>query len=228
MRGPRIPSLEFPPVELADDNGLLAYGGDLTIERLVSAYESGVFPWYEATQPILWWAPPKRMVLYPQELKMSKSLAQSIRNRGFELRIDTAFSNMIELCAETPRSGQNGTWLTEEMQKAYVKLHDEGFAHSFEIWRDDELVGGLYGLCLGKAFFGESMFSKARDASKVAFYHLSEFSKKHDIKFIDCQLHTTHLESLGAKEVARKQFMKELKEALAYPDRCEKWTNEIK
>lgn len=225
MKGRRNPSLAFPPVELADDTGLLAYGGDLTIERLISAYESGIFPWYEATQPILWWAPPMRMIMYPPEFKLSKSLSQSVRNKGFILKIDTSFEEVIVNCAKTPRSGQNGTWLTDEMQMAYLKLHEEGFAHSFEIWLNDELVGGLYGLSLGKAFFGESMFSIARDASKVAFYHLTQFCLKNDIQFIDCQLHTSHLESLGAAEVPRKKFMKELKQALAFPDKQEKWTN---
>lgn len=218
-------SLVFPPPQLADPSGLLAVGGDLTAERLLLAYENGIFPWFNDDQPILWWSPEMRMVLYPNEFKLSKSLKQSLKNKGFELRIDTAFDTVIGICGDLRRKDQDGTWITEEIKEAYFELHKIGFAHSFEIWQNNELVGGLYGVSLGRAFFGESMFSLERDASKAAFYYLNEFAKKQQFHFIDCQLHTTHLESLGAREIPRDQFITELKSALAYPDLNTSWTN---
>jgi len=163
-------------------------------------------------------------VLYPDEFKLSKSLKQSIRNKQFEFRMDTAFTQVIEHCAKVPRADQDGTWITDEIRSAYANLHQMGFAHSFEIWQNTNLVGGLYGVSLGRAFFGESMFSLVSDASKAAFYFLSEFAKKQDFHFIDCQLHTDHLASLGAQEIPRTQFLSELKPALAYPDLNQLWT----
>lgn len=218
------PTLIFPSPEQADPSGLLAVGGDLSAERLLLAYENGIFPWFNDDQPILWWSPENRMVLYPNEFKLSKSLKQSIRNKRFEIRIDTAFEQVIEQCANVPRADQDGTWITDEIRSAYANLHQMGFAHSFEIWQNTNLVGGLYGVSLGRAFFGESMFSLVSDASKAAFYFLSEFAKKQDFHFVDCQLHTDHLASLGAKEIPRNQFLSELKTALAYPDLNQLWT----
>ncbi|MDP4963666.1 MAG: leucyl/phenylalanyl-tRNA--protein transferase [Salibacteraceae bacterium] len=221
----QLPStLVFPSPEQADSSGLLAVGGDLSAERLLLAYENGIFPWFNDDQPILWWSPENRMVLYPDEFKQSKSLKQSIRNKQFEFKMDTAFVQVIEHCAKVPRADQDGTWITDEIRSAYANLHQMGFAHSFEIWQNNNLVGGLYGISLGRAFFGESMFSLVSDASKAAFYFLSEFAKKQDFHFVDCQLHTDHLASLGAKEIPRNQFLSELKTALAYPDLNQLWT----
>lgn len=218
------PSLVFPNPEDADESGLLAVGGDLKEERLLLAYENGIFPWFDEGQPVLWWSPPERMVLYPNDFKLSKSLKQSLKNKGFELRVDTAFERVIHKCAKNPRSDQDGTWITEDIENAYSELHKLGYAHSFEIWQKNQLIGGLYGVSLGRAFFGESMFSEVSDASKAAFYYLTEFAKKHDFHFIDCQLHTDHLASLGANEIPRTQFLREMKTALAYPDLNQSWS----
>lgn len=217
-------SLVFPNPEDADESGLLAVGGDLKEERLLLAYENGIFPWFDEDQPVLWWSPEQRMVLYPDDFKLSKSLKQSLKNKGFELRIDSAFELVINKCAKIPRSDQDGTWITEDIEHAYIELHRLGYAHSFEIWQNSSLIGGLYGVSLGRAFFGESMFSEVSDASKAAFYYLTEFAIKHDFHFIDCQLHTDHLASLGANEIPRNRFLKELKTALAYPDLNQSWS----
>jgi len=214
----------FPSVDLADEQGFLAYGGDLSPERLISAYESGIFPWYEEGQPILWWAPPERMILKPGEMKVSKSLRQTLRSMKFEVRIDSSFEDVIDHCARVKRQGQNGTWITPEMKQAYVRLYKLGIAHSFESYKDGQLVGGLYGISLGKAFFGESMFSLESDASKVAFHALSEFTKRKGFEIIDCQLYTDHLASLGADTIARDDFIDLLKQALAHPDHQGKWS----
>lgn len=213
----------FPPVEESDEQGFLAYGGDLSPARLISAYESGIFPWYEEGQPILWWCPPQRMILFPSEFKVSKSLNASIRNRGYSVKIDRQFDEVIDRCSKIPRQGQSGTWITEDMKKAYSRLHTMGFAHSFETYKDGKLVGGLYGISLGRAFFGESMFSDERDASKVAFAKLVSFSLEQSFAFVDCQLYTDHLASLGAAEIPRNAFMDLLKQALAYPDLQQPW-----
>tara|TARA_B110000046_G_scaffold30260_2_gene31960 strand:+ start:5730 stop:6413 length:684 start_codon:yes stop_codon:yes gene_type:complete len=217
-------TVSMPLSNLAEPDGLLAVGGDLSTERLILAYENGIFPWYSADQPILWWSPPKRMILYPHLLRVSKSLKKSIEKGGFELRIDENFIHVMQLCGKTKRKKQDGTWVTQEMIDAYDHLHQMGFAHSFEIWKNDELVGGLYGISLGRAFFGESMFSTVTDASKVALFHLHAFAVENDFKFIDCQLHTSHLESLGAREIDREQYLQELAETLAYPDLKGSWT----
>lgn len=214
----------FPPPEEADENGLLAYGGDLSPERLITAYESGVFPWFEDGQPILWWNPPKRMVLYPSEFKLSKSMRQKLNKEHFEFKIDTNFEQVIQQCAKVPRKDQAGTWITDEMMDAYTTLHRLGFAHSFETYLNNELVGGLYGISLGRAFFGESMFSIVSDSSKAAFYSLTQFAQKHDFTFIDCQLHTSHLASLGAREINRSQYLEELNLAIDHPDLQQNWS----
>ena len=214
----------FPPPEEADENGLLAYGGDLSPERLITAYESGVFPWFEDGQPILWWNPPRRMVLYPSEFKLSKTMRQKLKREHFEFKIDSNFEQVIQHCAKVPRKDQAGTWITDEMMDAYTTLHRMGFAHSFETYLNNELVGGLYGISLGGAFFGESMFSIVSDSSKAAFYSLTQFAKKHDFTFIDCQLHTSHLASLGAREIDRSQYLRELDLAIDQPDLQQNWS----
>ena len=186
--------------------GLLAAGGDLRPARLLSAYERGVFPWYSADQPILWWAPDPRMVLFPAEFKVSRSLGKTLRNGRFECRFDSAFGATIRACAAPRRSGAD-TWLNAEMIDSYEELHHRGYGHSVETWRGDELVGGLYGLQLGGVFFGESMFSRERDASKVALAHLVEQCRRRGIELIDCQIASSHLASLGAREVSRNEFV---------------------
>jgi len=190
-------SLEFPDLDEADESGLLAIGGDLSIERLKLAYSKGIFPWYEKGMPILWWSPDPRMVLFPDKMIISHSLKQIIRKQQFIVTIDKAFGKVIKNCAKTPRKGENGTWITREMKNAYIDLHEAGYAHSAEAWLDGELVGGLYGIAIGKAFFGESMFHRVTNASKVAFYHLVEKLSAWDFKIIDAQVYPNHLESLG-------------------------------
>ena len=202
-------SLWFPNPEEASEEGLLAIGGDLSIERLLLAYRSGIFPWYEDGQPIMWWSPEPRMVLFPSNFKVSKSLQKIIANNKFRITFDTCFSEIIKNCSIIKRDGQGGTWITNEMEKAYIQLHKKGHAHSVEVWEDDKLVGGLYGIDLveQKVFCGESMFSKVSDASKVGFYYLIENLRLKNYKLIDCQMHTTHLESLGAIEISREKFL---------------------
>lgn len=205
-------SLTFPSPSEADSDGLLAIGGDLTSERLVKAYNMGVFPWYEDDQPILWWSPNPRMVLYPEKLKISKSLQKTIAKKIFTITYNTAFSEVIKNCATAKRDGQNGTWITSEMQEAYIQLHKEGVAISVEVWKEDILVGGLYGIDLKDKgiFCGESMFAKQSDASKVGFCHLVSKLKQENYRLIDCQVYTAHLESLGAEEISRVHFLRTL------------------
>ena len=195
----------FPPVEraLKVPNGLLAAGADLSLPRLLEAYSHGIFPWFSGTEPILWWSPDPRMVLQCDELKVSRSLGKSVRNKGYEVRIDTAFPEVLKHCAE-PRKGEPGTWLGTEMRRAYLALHRAGYAHSFETWRGDNLVGGLYGVAIGRMFFGESMFSRATDASKVALVDLVSHLREKGFPIIDCQMRTPLLESLGAREIPRR------------------------
>jgi leucyl/phenylalanyl-tRNA---protein transferase len=197
----------LPPIEQALDepNGLLAAGGDLSPRRLIAAYRRGVFPWFAAGQPILWWSPDPRAVLFPQEFHCSRSLAKSLRNRALELTTDRAFAGVIAACA-APRDEYSGTWITPEMQAAYTELHQQGFAHSIETWLEGRLVGGLYGLRLGGIFFGESMFSLERDASKAALAHLVSLCPSREIALIDCQLASRHLSSLGSRGIPRAQF----------------------
>ncbi|MDH2242465.1 leucyl/phenylalanyl-tRNA--protein transferase [Pseudomonas sp. GD03909] len=199
--------LTFPPLETAlrDPNGLLAAGGDLSAERLVAAYRHGCFPWYQDGQPLLWWSPDPRTVLYPHELHVSRSLRKRIRQGDYEVTLDRAFSDVIQGCAD-PRSYSEGTWITPPMQQAYIRLHEIGLAHSVEVWRDEQLVGGLYGLAIGKLFFGESMFSRATDASKVGFVTLVERLREWEFALIDCQMPTRHLESFGARSITREAF----------------------
>lgn len=196
----------FPDPADAESDGLLAIGGDLSPQRLIVAYASGVFPWYNR-KPILWWSPDPRTIIYPAELKISKSLKRTLRSGKFEVRFDTAFSRVIDLCGRVPRGDENGTWITLNMKMAYKRLFALGLAHSVETYYDRHLVGGLYGVSLGKAFFGESMFHTETDASKVALVALSEFLKKRDFLFIDCQMHTSHLESLGAVNIQRSEYL---------------------
>ena len=203
--------LVFPPVENANVEGLLAVGGDLSPERLLLAYQNGIFPWFDNDSIILWWSPDPRMVLFPNEIKVSKSMKKVIRNKQFRLTKNTCFEKVLEYCSSVPREGQDGTWITEAMKTAYIKLHKNGIAQSYEVWEKDKLVGGLYGVDLGHVFCGESMFSLASNASKFAFIKLAEELSLNEYKVIDCQLHTDHLASMGAKEIARKDFMAILK-----------------
>jgi leucyl/phenylalanyl-tRNA---protein transferase len=224
LLNPESSDLRFPPVDLASPEGLLAIGGDLRAERLLEAYRHGVFPWYSEGQPILWWSPDPRMVLLPTQLNVSRSLKKTLRQGKFEVRIDTNFRKVIQACARAPREKQSGgTWITREMQQAYVRLHELGYAHSVETWDGDRLAGGLYGVALGGAFFGESMFSRVTDASKVAFVHLARQLWRWGFSLIDCQLPTPHLERLGAKEIRRRDFLNRLDAALALPDRIGHW-----
>jgi len=207
--------LYFPPVEDADEDGLLAIGGDLTPARLLLAYRSGIFPWFNDEDPIYWWSPDPRFVLYPSQLKISKSMQQVVKKQTFQFSTNKAFKAVIHACSTTPRNGQNGTWITNEMQDAYVHMHQLGYAHSAEAWLNDELVGGLYGIRLGNVFFGESMFSHVSNASKFAFIQYVQQLQKENVQLIDCQLHTQHLESLGAAMIPRKTFMQHLHQWIA-------------
>lgn len=218
--------LEFPPVHLAED-GLLALGGDLRPDRLLLGYAQGIFPWYAENLPILWHSPDPRMVMTTRDLIVQRSLRKTIRRRPYELAIDTAFEQVLRGCAEVPRPGQNGTWLIPEMIDAYVQLHDLGFAHSFEAWDDGQLVGGLYGVSLGAAFFGESMFARAPDASKIAFVAAMRQLDAWRIGLVDCQVHTDHLERFGAYEVPRHDYLQLLARALDEPTRRGPWRFEV-
>lgn len=204
--------LTFPSPNLANRNGLLALGGDLSVERLILAYSSGIFPWYNEGEPICWYSPNPRMVLFPEELKVSKTMKQVLSRNYFEITFDTAFESVIKNCSTVPREGQRGTWITNDMIEAYVALHELGYAHSVEAWQNGELVGGLYGVSLGKCYFGESMFAKVSNASKAAFITMVQMLKSKDFKLIDCQIYTEHLASLGARLIPRKDFLELLDE----------------
>ena len=212
----------FPPVEraLKDPNGLLAAGGELTVSRLLEAYRRGIFPWYSSAEPVLWWSPDPRMVLYCSELKVSRSLGKSVRNKGYEVRVDTASAAVLAGCADRAE----GTWLGQEMRTAYLRLHRAGYAHSFETWRGPDLVGGLYGVALGRMFYGESMFSRATDASKVALVKLVATLEARAFPLIDCQMRTGLLASLGAREIPRRTFLREVERLVNYPERPVKWS----
>ena len=216
----------FPPADRANPDGLLAFGGDLSPQRLLVAYANGIFPWYSDEEPIMWWSLDPRLVIRPGEMKVSKSLRRVVKSGKFEVRIDTHFREVMLHCAQTPRKDQDGTWIVDDMIEAYCHLHELGLAHSFETYRDDELVGGLYGVSIGKAFFGESMFHTETDASKVAFYHLHQFLLKNNFKLIDCQQETSHLKSLGAYAIPRSEYLKELKALVAEPTLVGPWSNE--
>jgi leucyl/phenylalanyl-tRNA--protein transferase len=214
--------LAFPRPELAED-GLLAVGGDLSPERLLLAYSSGIFPWYEEGVPILWHSPDPRMVLLASQYHEPRSLRKAARKRGYELRMDTAFGEVIQACADSPRPGQDGTWITEDMADAYEELHRLGFAHSIETYQAGELVGGLYGVSLGAAFFGESMFARAPDASKIAFAAALRQFIQWGLELVDCQVHTEHLERFGAELWPRTRYLDELARALESPTRRGRW-----
>lgn len=197
----------FPPVESADETELLAMGGDLSSERLLLAYRSGIFPWFNEEDPICWWSPDPRFVLFPADIKISKSMQQIFKKKQFQFKTNTAFEQVISNCQQVYREGQDGTWITDEMKTAYINLHQQGYAHSAEAWLNSELVGGLYGIRLGNVFFGESMFSHFSNASKFAFISYVQQLQKENVQLVDCQLHTPHLESLGAKMIDRKDFI---------------------
>jgi leucyl/phenylalanyl-tRNA---protein transferase len=203
----------FPPVHLSEPDGLLAMGGDLSVERLVAAYRSGIFPWYEG-DTILWWCPHPRFVLYPDELKINKSIKPLLNRDSFVFTINKAFKQVIHHCKETKRPGQEGTWITDEVEKAYCQLHELGYAHSAEVWKDGELAGGLYGIKMGKVFFGESMFSKVSNASRYTFIKYVQQLKKEGIEIIDCQVYTEYLESMGARMIDRDTFMSTLEQLI--------------
>lgn len=215
----------FPPVETAlrDPNGLLAMGGDLSVERLLDAYRHGIFPWFNPGEPILWWSPDPRMVLVPGEVRVTRSLAKRIRNSGFEVRLDTAFVEVMRACAE-PREDAGGTWISPAMVAAYTRLFEAGYAHSVETWHDGQLVGGLYGVAIGRMFYGESMFSRAPDASKVALVWLARQLQRWEFGLIDCQMETAHLASLGAKTLPRAAFTAQLAELVNLPHRPGPWS----
>ncbi|MDR3620637.1 MAG: leucyl/phenylalanyl-tRNA--protein transferase [Paludisphaera borealis] len=200
----------FPPPHLAEPEGLLAIGGDLSADRLLAAYRHGVFPWYETGGPILWWSPDPRLVLFPSELRVSRRLRRTLRSDRFEIRYDTSFAQVIRACAETPREHEDGTWITTEMQAAYIRLHKLGHAHCMEAWRDGALVGGVYGVLVGRCFCGESMFHTETDASKVALVALVERLEADGVGFIDCQVKSEHLLRLGAREIPRDEFLMHL------------------
>ncbi len=215
----------FPDPRLADEDGLIAVGGDLSAQRLVAAYQSGIFPWYSEGEPILWFSPNPRMVLHLASYKRSKSLERTVKSGKYKVRIDTRFEAVIERCAAISRPGQDGTWITDDMKAAYMELHKHGLAHSFETYLDGDLVGGLYGVSIGAAFFGESMFHDKRDASKIAFDRLVSFAQQHRFHLIDAQQPTKHLASLGAKKVPREDFLQQLAETQKQPTLQEPWTH---
>ena len=206
------PQDDFPPVEEATEEGLLAFGGDLSLKRLMTAYSRGIFPWYDSDHPILWWSPDPRMVLFPENLKISKSMKQLLKKQTFDVSFNSAFSEVLENCANMKRKGQGGTWITPEMKEAYLSLHEQGIATSVEVWKEGELAGGLYGIYLKekKVFCGESMFSKVSNASKYAFIHLVQELQKDGLVLVDCQIFTPHLATLGAAEIPRSIFLEYL------------------
>jgi len=219
------PDDPFPPIEraLKEPNGLLCAGADLSLERLVEAYRSGIFPWFSGSEPILWWSPDPRMVLFCDELRISRSLAKNMRNKGYVVQIDTAFRDVLAGCA-SPRRGEAGTWLGDDMRTAYGRLHRAGYAHSFECWHDEVLVGGLYGVAVGRMFYGESMFSRATDASKVALVALVEELRQRGFPLIDCQVRTPLLAQLGAREIPRREFLRRLRALVNYREPGGRWT----
>ena len=219
--------LRFPPPDYADPDGLLAVGGDLSPERLLLAYGMGIFPWYGEETPILWWSPHPRLVLFPEELKVSRSLQRVIRKGTFQVTVDSAFPDVIAECAQVRLKNHEGTWIVPEMSAAYCRLHELGYAHSVETWRQGELVGGLYGVALGSVFYGESMFTKRSDASKVALVHLVHLLRSRHFEMIDCQLTTRHLLSLGAREIPRREFLRRLATAVKAPHQAGSWAHRL-
>ena len=225
---PRDPQQPFPPAHLAmrDPNGLLAIGGDLSVARLIRAYSQGIFPWYNPDEPILWWSPDPRAVLVPSEMRVTRSLEKTIRRADYAVSLDQSFGNVLHECSG-PRARSRGTWLGSEMREAYAQLHARGYAHSVEVWRAGELIGGLYGVALGRVFFGESMFSRASDASKLALYWLVQQMTAWDFGLIDCQVGSAHLKSLGATDMSRERFLNVLRVAVAQPPRTGQWRFDI-
>lgn len=215
----------FPETHWASSEGVLAIGGDLSIPRLLLAYKKGIFPWYNEGSEILWWSPNPRFVLFTAELKVSKSMKQIMRSGKFRVSYDTCFKEVIRHCKSVKRNGQEGTWITREMEEAYIQFHEKGYAHSVEIWEDDELVGGLYGVSIGRVFYGESMFTKVSNASKFGFISLVQSLKQKGFKMIDSQDYTAHLESLGAKEIPRIQFEQILDNETLNEGKVGKWTD---
>ncbi|MCF8027265.1 MAG: leucyl/phenylalanyl-tRNA--protein transferase [Desulfobacteraceae bacterium] len=215
--------VSFPPPHFAAANGLLAIGGDLSRERLLLAYENGIFPWYSPYDPILWWCPDPRLVLYPGQVHVPDRLRRTIKSGGFRVTSDTVFDRVIRQCARVRLENNEETWLVDDMIEAYCRLHEDGYAHSVEAWQNDQLVGGLYGVCLGGCFFGESMFTRARDASKVALVALCRYMEKNQLDMIDCQVATAHLVWMGAREVPRKVFLRQLQTSLKKPAPRDKW-----
>ena len=215
--------LVFPSPYLASKEGLLAIGGDLSPNRLLLAYGNGIFPWYSENEPVLWWSPDPRLVLYPAELKVSRSLKKVLKQDVFQVTMDRAFEDVIAECARVRLEKHEGTWIVDDMVRAYCRLHESGFAHSVETWKDNRLAGGLYGVSLGKCFFGESMFTRIPNASKVALVALAEHLKQLDFAFIDCQITTAHLTRFGAREISRAHYLDELAEALKAATRRGKW-----
>jgi leucyl/phenylalanyl-tRNA---protein transferase len=216
-------SIAFPPPDLARPDGILAVGGDLSVDRLLMAYRMGIFPWYGDGDPIIWWSPDPRLVLYPSALRVSRRLARTARQNRFEITFDRAFDAVIDACARIPRKRDDGTWIVPDMVRAYNRLHRAGYAHSVEAWQDGELVGGLYGVSLGGSFFGESMFTHERDASKVAFVRLVSRLNEWGFDLVDCQVRTEHLIRFGAGEIPRKRFLTELRRSVARPTRAGAW-----
>ncbi len=215
--------IAFPPPHFASGEGLLAVGGDLSRERLLLAYRMGIFPWFSDHDPILWWSPDPRLVLYPREIKVSKTLKKIIRKGMFKVTMDSAFDRVITQCAQIRLENNQETWIVEDMIDAYCRLHESGFAHSVEAWREGELAGGLYGVSLGRCFFGESMFTRISNASNVALVTLAEYLKKLSFDMIDCQLTTKHLLRFGAREIPRSKFLKQLEASLKAPTKRGKW-----
>ena len=216
--------LIFPSPKLAAQGGLLAVGGDLSQQRLLLAYRMGIFPWYSENEPIMWWSPDPRLILYPNQLKISKSLKKTLNKGDFELTMDQAFEDVITACARSRTETHEGTWILDEMIEAYCKLHESGLAHSVETWLGDELAGGLYGVSIGRCFFGESMFTRISNASKVAFVGLVKYLQKFNFALIDCQVTTSHLLSFGALEIPRVQFLEELAISLKSPTLKGRWS----
>ncbi|MDR2689804.1 MAG: leucyl/phenylalanyl-tRNA--protein transferase [Azoarcus sp.] len=228
---PNQPLTPFPPLSTAlrDPNGLLCAGGGLSVERLLAAYRRGIFPWFSAGEPLLWWSPDPRMVLFPAEFKPSRSLRRELK-KPYRIRLDHDFSAVIHACAHTPRRDQNGTWIVDKMKQAYLRLHERGWAHSVEVWEEDAatqtLIGGLYGVAIGRMFFGESMFTRKSNASKIAIAHLIRYLETHEFGMIDCQMHTPHLASLGAREIPRDEFIARLETLCAAPVMPGLWRDE--
>lgn len=220
-------TIEFPPPHLASEEGLLAVGGDLTQKRLLLAYRMGIFPWFSNNEPILWWSPDPRLVLYPHEIKTSKTLKKIIKKEVFKVTMDLAFNEVINQCAQVRLKKNQGTWIIEDMIEAYCQLHESGFAHSVEVWRQGELVGGLYGVSLGKCFFGESMFTRISNASNIALVKLVEYLKELSFNMLDCQVPTEHLTRFGARQIPRIRFLNQLEKSLKAPTRKGKWDYKV-